>query len=156
MTQTYSDGNKIYSVDMMLAYINIYKPKFIKVNINDYLHVLDYKGWGDPSKKILYSANDVIDSIREKNVPKKYVKEHNRIKNANLKYPIIVNGKHIVDGVHRLSKAVLLGKKQIKCYKFDDKIMNSFLLDKNKNWKKIDELKIHNFIQLFHEKFSQK
>lgn len=155
MPQTYSDGNKIYSVDVMFAYVNIFKPKYVKLNVNDFLHVLDYKGWGNPNKKIFYSANDVINSIHEKKVPKKYKEEYDRIKNANLKYPIIVNGKHVVDGVHRLSKSALLGKKQIKCYIFDDKLMNSFILDKNKNWKKVDELKIHDFIQSFYKNFGK-
>ena len=36
MVQTYSDNNKIYSVDMMFAYINIYKPKIMKKYIIKY------------------------------------------------------------------------------------------------------------------------
>ena len=31
MVQTFSDNNKIYSVDMMFAYINIFKPKYEKL-----------------------------------------------------------------------------------------------------------------------------
>jgi hypothetical protein len=43
---------------------------------------MNYKGWGDPKKKIFYSANMVL------NNPKKYKDEMKRIKNADLKYPI--------------------------------------------------------------------
>ncbi len=48
MVHTYSNSNNIYSVDMMLAYINIYKPKklIVEINIDDYLSTLKYKGWG--------------------------------------------------------------------------------------------------------------
>ena len=45
IVRTYSNGNKIYSVDMMLAYINIYKPKSKYINTNDLLKTLKYKGW---------------------------------------------------------------------------------------------------------------
>jgi len=31
MPQTFSDDKKIYSVDMMFAYINIFKPKYTKI-----------------------------------------------------------------------------------------------------------------------------
>lgn len=50
MVQTHSNSNKIYSVDMMFAYINIYKPKSIYIDIKPLLKTLEYKGWGDPKK----------------------------------------------------------------------------------------------------------
>ena len=31
--RTFSDGKNIYSVDMMIAYINIFKPKSVKISI---------------------------------------------------------------------------------------------------------------------------
>lgn len=84
MVRTYSDGKRIYSVDMMLAYINTFKPDYVDVPISNYLHVLDYDGWGDPSKNIFYSANAVLAN------PNKYKNEYKLIKSANMSYPIIV------------------------------------------------------------------
>ena len=45
-TQTFSDDKKIYSVDMMFAYINIFKTTYTNIKTNQLLHNLDYKGWG--------------------------------------------------------------------------------------------------------------
>ena len=54
------------------------------------------------------------------------------INNADLSYPIITtyykNRLIIVDGVHRLVKSLLLGKKQIKAYIFNDDLMKKFLI----------------------------
>jgi hypothetical protein len=49
MPQIFSDNKKIYSVDMMFAYINIFKPTYTKIKIDQLLHNLEYKGWGDTS-----------------------------------------------------------------------------------------------------------
>ena len=35
---TYTDSKNIYSVDLMIAYVNIYKPQTIKINPNDYIN----------------------------------------------------------------------------------------------------------------------
>lgn len=94
MVQTFSDNKNIYSVDLMFAYINIFKPKHTKVNVVNCTHTLDYKRWCDPVKNIYYSPNDVLQN------PKMYKDEYLRIQNANLKYPIIIADNFIVDGVH--------------------------------------------------------
>ena len=39
-------NNTFYSIDMMIAYINIMKPDIIEVNVKDYKSALEYKGWG--------------------------------------------------------------------------------------------------------------
>lgn len=147
--QTFSSDDKIYSVDMMFAYINIFKPKYVKIEVNDYLHTLDYKLWGNPKKNIFYSPNDVLQN------PKKYKDDYERIKKANLKYPIILANNYIVDGVHRLTKAHLQKKKYIKAYIFEGDLLKKFLINNQRNWKYVDTLKVYDFIQLFHKKFCE-
>ena len=147
MIQTYSNNKKIYSVDMMFAYLNIHKHPIINVPISKLLDTLEYKGWGNPSKNIYYSAIDVIKN------PKKYKNEINGIKKSNLKYPIIMDEKHIIDGVHRLSKAFLQDKKYIKAYIFDKNLMKKFLINNNGDWDKVYNLQTYEFIQLFYKKF---
>ena len=50
--KTYDDyNNKTYSIEMLFAYINIFKPPSIKINVNDYLNFLEYKTWLVDSKK---------------------------------------------------------------------------------------------------------
>jgi len=147
MVQTYSINKKIYSIDMMFAYLNIYKHPTISVPVSKLLNALEDKSWGNHSKKIYYSANDVIKN------PKKYKNEMDRIKKANLKYPIIIDEKYVIDGIHRLSKAYLRDKKYIKAYIFDKKLMKKFLINSKADWIKVDNLQTHDFIKLFYKKF---
>ena len=147
MVQTFSDNKKIYSVDMIFAYINIFKPKYVKVNVQNYLSTLEYNGWGNPKIKEFFSPKNVIDN------PKKYKEDYKRIMNSNLKFPIVIANNNIVDGVHRLTKAYLQKKKEIKAYIFDGELLEKFLIDKNKNLDKVDKLNTYDYIELFFKRF---
>ena len=147
MPQSFSDGDKIYSVDMMFAYINIFRPKKSKIDINTLMHNLGYTCWGGPNGR-KYSPMDVL------NNKGKYPKEVSRIKKADLKYPIILNGDNIVDGAHRLTKAMLKKQKYINAYVFSKQDMKLFLVDKTRNWSKVDKIEIHQYIELFYKNFS--
>lgn len=150
MVQTYSDGKYIYSVDMMFAYIEMYKPKYIERHFDDLLDALDYKGWGEPDKNVDFSPKDVLEN------PKKYKKDYERIQNADLSYPIIIaDGKkpHIIDGVHRLTKAYIKKKTTIKAYVFDKKILSKFIIAQYGEWDKIDALNTYDFIITFVKRF---
>lgn len=139
---TYSDGKKIYSVDLMLAYINIFKPRPILVNIVDHIYTLNVKGWGDPTGKNFYSAADVLSD------KKKYKKDYAAITEADMKYPIIITRGDVADGIHRLAKAYMLGKSTIKAYDLTS-IEEHFLLDKNYNWAKVHSMTILDYILHF-------
>jgi len=73
--------------------------------------------------------------------------------NSNLKFPIVIANNNIVDGVHRLTKAYLQKKKEIKAYIFDGELLEKFLIDKNKNWDKVDKLNTYEYIELFFKRF---
>ena len=153
MVQTFSNNNSIYSVDMMFAYLKQNSYPITKINMEEYLDTLEYQGWGDPGKNIHYSALDVI------NNPKKYTDDYKRILKADLSYPIIISDEgYIVDGVHRLSKAYLEKKEEISAYIFDKNLMEKFkLLDKTDDaWDKIDNMKIYEIINLYHQRFCSK
>ena len=78
---------------------------------------------------IVIKCHKEIDELIEK-----YKNDYDRIINAELKYPIIMDTKgNIFDGVHRYFKAKILNKKYIKVYKFSDGLLNKFIIDKNKN-----------------------
>lgn len=149
MTQTYSDNNYIYSVDMMFAYLYFNKMKPTKYIIDDnILKNLDYKSWGDPIKNIKYSPKQVLKN------PDKYPEDFERIKKANLKYPIIITEDgNIIDGVHRLTKSVLNNKKYINAYKFNNKLMKKFIIAKKGDWDKVKKMKLYQFIILYIERF---
>jgi len=60
---------------------------------------------------------------------------------------------NIIDGVHRLTKSVLLNKKYIKAYVFDSKLMKKFVIAKKNEWDKVDKLKVYQFIILYVDRF---
>jgi hypothetical protein len=101
MPQHYSSGKKIYSVDMMFAYLSIFKHEAVDVDVDNYLDV-NNNGWGDPLTGDLYSVSDVL------NNKEKYEDDTRRIKNADLRFPIILEQDeeddiNVVDGIHRLT-----------------------------------------------------
>lgn len=82
-----------------------------------------------------------------------YKQDIERIKNADLKYPIIIVDKHVIDGVHRLTRAYLEGKKKIKPYRFTKQQLKKFVIANEGEWGKVDGMEIHNYIQLFYKRF---
>lgn len=99
----------------------------MRVDVASLTHNLKYKGWGDPIKGIRYSPIDVMQS------PAPHKVEHDRILNANLKYPIIIHKNNIVDGVHRLAKCVMGGRHTINVYAFDNSLMKKFLVNSKRD-----------------------
>lgn len=148
MVRTYSDNKKIYSVDMMFSYVNNFKHKVIEVPIRDILFNLSFKGWAD--QKHIYSPMEVIMN------PKKYPKEIKRIKESDLKYPIMLDGNLIVDGVHRTIKAMLNGQETIKAYVFPKKLMGKFIVGNRSEWSKVDKMEMFEVIDLFYGRFCKK
>lgn len=150
MVRTFSDNKKIYSVDMMFAYLNLFEHPVTKINVVDYASVLEYDRWGDPKKHNYYSPADVLKNPTKKS----YKDDFERIQNANLTYPIIIYKNNIVDGVHRLAKASINKKKNLKAYVFDDKLMKKFLIDGNGDWNKVDDIDTYQIIEKFYKQFS--
>lgn len=150
MPQTYSNNEYIYSVDMMFAYIKDFGHPVTVLKVDDYRDALEMDGWGDPSKEIYYSAMDVIKN------PKKYQDDYKRILLADLSYPIIVSDdNYIVDGIHRLTKAVIENRTEIKAYVFDHQLMNKFIIAKKEPnvWEKVDNMKLYEIISLYNQRF---
>ncbi len=86
---------------------------------------------------------------------KKYAEDSDRITNANLKYPIIVTDTNqIIDGYHRLAKAVLTDRKNIQVYVFDKNLLKRFLLDSQGNFVKVHQkLTVSDIVNVWNEKF---
>jgi hypothetical protein len=149
--QTFSAGQRIFSVDMMHAYINIFKPKAVAVPLSLLEYILDHPSWGDG---VRYSVRDVFAK------PKKYVDDMERIKNANLKYPILIwknqKGHYVVDGVHRIAKAFLTKHSKIKAIIFGTPIMKKFLLSAKGDWDMVHALSQADIMQRFYKRFPSK
>ena len=142
--KTYHNNKNIYSVDMMISYINLYGHPIVKVPIEKFIPQLNENVWGE------WSPMDVIKNMETK----KYKNDAERIQKANLEYPIIVTGKHIIYGYHRVAKAYLEEKKYIDVYIFKAELMNKFILNKDMNFVKVHQhTDIHEIIELWTKRF---
>lgn len=152
MWSLYTDSKYCYSVDAMISYIHNHKIEVEKVPAKPFYGLLDNKSWIDSNNNHEYSPIDVI------NDPKKYPNDANRITEADLKYPIIlshVNDNYfVVDGYHRLAKAYLTKKKNIRVIIFNKDLLDKFILCKSKNKEKyLDQLRTFNIIDLYTKNF---
>lgn len=143
--KTWHNNKNIYSVDMMLCYINTHGHKKEKLPIDIFIPQLNEKVWTP------WSPMDVIEKMHLK----KYKDDAERIEKANLAYPVIVTGKHIiVDGYHRIAKAYLEKKKYVDVYIFDSELMNKFILDKNMDIHKVhNETDVNEILELWTKRF---
>jgi len=144
---TYHDGKNIYSVDMMMAYINTSKHPVVKVPVDTFIPLLKEKVWGKSTPE--WAPMTVI----EKMDVKKYKVDSDRIHKADLSYPIIVTGINIVDGYHRIAKAYLEGRKEINAYIFDKTLMKKFIINKDLNFVKAHQTSIHDILELWTKRF---
>jgi hypothetical protein len=145
MPSFYIFGKKIYSVDMMLCYLNINKPETKTVKTSSLKSFMSADAWGNPLSNKYHTPNDVLKD------PKKYKKDYKKIQKSKLKYPIIMCNKVIIDGYHRLAKAYMKKITSIKVVEFDKKTLEKFYL--GNNMKKINELAMFEYIKLFNERF---
>ncbi len=138
----YSDDKYKYSTALMFAYINLQKPKKIKIKTSQLLFNLDLHCWENNTK-----PSDVISCLKND----KYKNEIKRITESDTKYPIIVDRNFfIIDGMHRFVKSIINNKKTIDAYMFDKKVMEKFIVGKRDE--KIN-LKLNDYIELYNERF---
>jgi len=130
----------------MLSYVNNFKHDVVSVSIEDILFNLKFDGWYD-SVLGSYSPVDVLKN------PKKYKHEMEKINKANLKYPIMLDGNNIADGVHRVCKAILSGKTHINAYRFDKELMKKFLISSKGDRTILMNMEPYEFIDLFMKRF---
>jgi len=143
--KTYSDEKNIYSVDMMLAYVNTHKLPVEKLEIEENIWQLKQNVWGD------YSPEDVLQHPEKK----KYSDNVQRMKKADLSYPIFVTSNHvIIDGYHRFLKAVKTKQSFLKAYVFDSALMRKFILRKELDYPAVHErMAIYELLELYQKRF---
>jgi len=146
--RTYNDDDYIYSVDMMLAYVNMHTPPVTTISLDTLVPQLEDKVWGNGSISPM--------SVLKKIDAKKYAPIVSQIHGAELKYPILMHNGYIIDGFHRLSKAYLTGKKIIHAHVFDTSLMKKFILDKIEHREKVWNLTTHELIELYTYRFCKK
>ena len=141
--RTYNDGKHIYSVDMMLAYLNTVGHPKIKLEIAALLDQLQKTVWDTEPMSVLKQMD-----------AKKYKTDAERIRKANLAYPIIVTSKHgIVDGYHRVARTYMEGIKTIDAHVFDAALMRKFILVKGMDFAALNKLNIFDILELWTKRF---
>jgi disulfide oxidoreductase YuzD len=141
--RTYNDGKHIYSVDMMLAYLNTVVHPKVKLEITALLDQLQKTVWDTEPMSVLKQMD-----------AKKYKSDAERIRKANLAYPIIVTSKHvIVDGYHRVARTYMEGIKTIDAHVFDAALMRKFILVKGMDFAALNKLNIFNILELWTKRF---
>lgn len=143
--KTYSDEKYIYSVDMMIAYVNTHTLPVQKINIKDNLWQIEQPVWGK------YSPADVL----KRPTLKKYADNIQRTRDSDLSYPIFMTSKHqIIDGYHRFLKAIQKGDTTIKAYLFEPALLKKFIVNKELDYPAVHErMKIHEMIELYEKRF---
>jgi hypothetical protein len=143
--RTYHDGKNIYSVDMMIAYLNTVGHPVVQLPVEDFGPQLEEKVWGDWSPMTVLAKMDA----------KRYATNAARIRKADLKYPIIVTGTGtIVDGYHRAAAAILKERTHIDAYVFRPALMNKFILDRDLNFVKVHQhMTVADVLELWTKRF---
>ena len=142
--KTYHDNKNIYSVDMMISYVNTYEHSVVKLPMDNLIAQLNRKVWGE------WSPMDVIEKMNLK----KYKEDADRIQEADLSYPVIMSGKHIVDGYHRVAKAYSEGKKYVNAYIFDEDLMKKFILNRDMDFVKVHQhTDVSDILELWSKRF---
>lgn len=143
--KTYSDEKYIYSVDMMMAYVNTHTLPVQKINIKENLWQIEQPVWGD------YTPADVL----ERPTLKKYAENIQRIRESDLSYPIFMTSKHqIIDGYHRFLKAIQNGDTTIKAYLFEPALMRKFIVNKELDYPAVHQrMGIHELLELYQKRF---
>ena len=141
--KTYNDGKHIYSVDMMLAYLNTVGHPTTTFPITSLLDQLQKTVWDTEPMSVLKQMD-----------AKKYKTNAERIRKANLAYPIIVTSKHvIVDGYHRVARAYMEGITTIDAHVFDAALMRKFILVKGMDFAALSKINIFDILELWTKRF---
>ena len=143
--KTFSDEKNIYSVDMMMAYVNTHKLPIQKINIEENLWQIEQPVWGT------HAPADVL----KRPTLKKYAENIQRIKDADLSYPIFMTSKYqIIDGYHRFLKAIQKGETSLKAYVFEPALMRKFILRKDLDYPAVHQrMGIHDLLELYVQRF---
>ena len=144
--RTFADEKAIYSVDMMLAYLNTHEHPVVELPMEKFLWQLEQKVWGD------WSPSDVLKNMKAK----KYANNAARIDKADLAYPVIVTaaGHKLVDGYHRVAKAHRDGATSVKAVVFPVALMKKFILDTDMDFVKVHQrTSLNEILELWNRRF---
>lgn len=126
--ETYEAGDDVYSTDMAIRWANEYGvPK--DVPVSRFSNAINQYSWVDANETPI-TPKMVVDD-RKNPAYKEHVK---RLMNADLRYPILIHDGHIIDGFHRMTKAILQGHKIVKAVTIPDSVFRKFYVGSAKTF----------------------
>lgn len=129
--QTFTSNGVTFDVSLVWSHCEDIKPESIRAS--DFFHHLKNKSWNIENKRV--SPDEII---KENDKESEHIV---RIKDSNLEYPIVVwsekfledgeikEKEHIVDGLHRISKAYIESIEYIDVIFLENEDMKDILID---------------------------
>jgi len=152
MATVVSREGKLYSVDLLVAYVNVFKPGVIQMPLSSLTESINRPCWVDISSGNKFTIGDVLAH------PERYPGHAEQVKNADLSYPTIWSRNYgMLDGKHRLAKAVRDNHESIKaCLVSNEVVEKCRIPGAPEDWDTIQlHLKPHQLITLFDKRFRQ-
>lgn len=148
-THCYSDGEYIYSVYLMVRYIQLFKPNVQIYDTSVLFPHLAEKYWNCG----LYNISP-IEVLGDTNRSLYHTHHFEKIKKCDMKYPIIIDqNKYIVDGMHRLAKAYMNQDKNISTYVFDNALLRKFRIGRVNDIRCAQKMTKHTLERIFYRRF---
>jgi hypothetical protein len=151
MAKVYNRELNVYSVDLMIAYVGLFKPEPVDVDIDNIRPSLELPYWliRKDTKMVRLSPAQFLEE------PDEYPYHQKIVDKVNTKYPIMIHTDYrMIDGAHRVVKAILDNQKTVKAYIFDDELMKKFLIDVRGNVQIGRYFSTAQQIQLFYKRFN--
>ena len=120
MANTYSDFTGTYCVDSIFGWVNTNCSKWVDLKVKEFLPYVQLDTWGESSDSITSNLQHFMedDSTKE------------RVLRADLSYPIVVtNDNKIIDGIHRVFKAIYEGRETISSIFINQSVLNTFKIN---------------------------
>ena len=151
MAKIYNREKNVYSVDLMIAYVGLFKLEPIEIDIERMRPSMNLPYWLSKRGKTMVrlSPAQAIEN------PDEYPEHKKKIESADLRYPIMIHEDyHLIDGAHRLVKAFSEERKTIRAYMFSDELMEKFIVNKEGNINIGRFISVAQQIHIFYKRFA--
>lgn len=119
---TYSDDTGTFNVSEIIQWSKQYRENYVFIPIDRFLEYISHDTWSSESETLTSNLKHLVEKKEEQT----------RVQDADLSHPIIVNNFYrIIDGSHRLMKAVMQGEKMIKGIFIENSILEKFRIGEN-------------------------
>jgi hypothetical protein len=149
-TAGFGDGH-IYSIDILFWIIKDLKIPFIVKPLST------YKRYVSRGSTFWQENGETIGPYDVMKYPKKYPKHKLRVDKSDLRYPILVTRTNkILDGAHRITKAFLTNKKNIKVRIIKPDILKLIIIapETDAGKRKVKKLDIKKLKKIYKERIS--